>query len=130
MRKIPLIARLVLGFIMFASGLAGLLNLIPPPADLPEAMLTFMSGMAASVYFMPLVKGTEVICGLLLMSGFYVPLALVVLAPVILNIFLVHAFLAPSGLPLAIVLGALEIYLAFFASPYKETIRALFKPKQ
>lgn len=63
--------------------------------------------------------------------GYFVPLALVVLAPVILNIVLTHLFMAPSGLPLAIVLGLLEIYLAFFSSPYKEVIRPIFvrKPK-
>ena len=129
MSKLPLIARLLLGFIFFASGLAGLLNLAPPPADLPENMKTFMAGMMATTYFFPLLKGTETICGLLLLSGFYVPLALVVLAPVILNIFLTHAFMAPSGLPLAVVLGGLEIYLAFFASPYKEAIRPIFMRK-
>lgn len=131
MRKAPLIARLVLGFIFFASGLAGLLNLAPPPADLPESLKTFMAGMMATTYFFPLLKGTETICGALLLSGYFVPLALVVLAPIVLNIFLTHLFLAPSGLPVAILVGVLEIYLAFFASPYKEVIRSIFvrKPK-
>ena len=126
MSKLPLIARLILGFIFFASGLAGLLNLVPPPADLPENMKTFMAGLMAAKYFFPLLKCTETICGLLLLSGNFVPLALVVLAPIILNIFLVHAFMAPSGLPLAIVLGLLEIYLAFFARPYKDAIKSIF----
>jgi len=131
MKKAPLIARLLFGFVFFGSGLAGLLNLAPPPADLPVDLKTFMAGMMATKYFFPLLKGTETICGALLMSGFYVPLALVVLAPIVLNIFLTHLFLAPSGLPLAIVVGLLEIYLAFFASPYKEVIRPIFvrKPK-
>lgn len=131
MRKAPMIARILLGLVLFASGLAGLLNLAPPPADLPADLKTFMDGMMATKYFFPLLKGTETICGALLLSGFFVPLTLVVLAPIILNIFLTHLFMAPSGLPLAIILGLLEIYLAFFASPYKEVIRPLFarKPK-
>ncbi|MFS4459248.1 DoxX family membrane protein [Bdellovibrio sp. HCB2-146] len=127
--KLPMIARILLGFIFFASGLMGLLNLIPPPADLPEKLITFNTGLMASVYFFPLLKLTETICGLLLMIGFFVPLALVILAPVVLNIFLVHAFLAPSGLPLAIVLGLLMIYLSFFAQPYSATIKQLFRKK-
>jgi uncharacterized membrane protein YphA (DoxX/SURF4 family) len=127
--KLPLIARLIFGFIFFASGLAGLLNVVPVPPDLPAALVTFNSGLMASVYFMPLLKLTETICGLLLMSGFFVPLSLVILAPVVLNIFLVHAFLAPSGLPLAIILGLLMTYLSFFAQPYAGVIKSLFQRK-
>ena len=129
MRHAPLIARLLLGLVFFGAGITGLFNLVPPPDDLPENMKTFMAGMMATTYFFPLLKLTEIICGLLLLSGFFVPLALVVLAPIILNIFLTHLFMAPSGLVLATVLGLLEIYLAFFASPYKEAIRPLFSKK-
>jgi putative oxidoreductase len=127
--KLPLIARIIFGFIMFASGLAGLLNLAPPPADLPERMVTFMSGMMATGYFMTLLKVTETVCGLMILSGFFVPLALVILAPIILNIFLVHAFMAPSGLPIAVVLGLLMVYLSFFAQPYSGPIKQLFRKK-
>ena len=81
----------------------------------------------ASGYFFPMVKLTEVICGLLLLLGLFVPLALVVLAPVALNIFLVHAFLAPEGLVLALVIGVLMIYLSFFAEPDSKTIKLLFR---
>jgi putative oxidoreductase len=56
-------------------------------------------------------------------------LALVVLAPIILNIFLVHAFMMPQGLPLAIVLGVLETYLAFFSAEYSPKVKMLFRPK-
>lgn len=125
--KLPLIARLLLGFVFFAAGLAGLLNLVQPPPDLPERLVTFNAGLAASIYFMPFLKATETICGLLLLTGFFVPLALVVLAPIVLNIVLVHAFLAPEGLPLAIILGLLLTYLAFFAQPYSNTIKQLFR---
>lgn len=127
--KITLIARILLGLVMFASGLTGLLNLVPVPPDLPERLMTFNAGLAATGYFMVLLKLTETICGLLLLSGFFVPLALVVLAPVVLNIFLVHAFMAPSGLPLAIILGLLMIYLSFFAQPYSSVINQLFRKK-
>jgi uncharacterized membrane protein len=52
-----------------------------------------------------------------------------ILAPVVLNIFLVHSFLAPSGIPLALVLGLLMIYLSFFAPPYAPSIKQLFRRK-
>lgn len=127
--KITVIARILLGFVMAASGIVGLLNLVPVPPDLPERLVTFNTGLMASGYFMTLLKLTETICGLLLLSGFFVPLALVILAPVVLNIFLVHAFMAPSGLPLAIILGLLLIYLSFFAQPYSSVIKQLFRRK-
>ncbi len=131
MRHLPMIARILMGLVFFGAGLAGLLNLAPPPADLSEGLKTFMAGLMVTQYFFPLLKVTETICGLLLLSGYFVPLALVVLAPIVLNIFLTHLFLAPSGLPVAVLVGLLEIYLVFFASPYREAIRPIFvkKPK-
>lgn len=125
--KLPLIARILLGIIFFGAGLTGLLNLVTPPPDLPERLQTFNNGLMASGYFFPLLKATETICGLLLLSGMFVPLALVVLAPISLNIFLVHAFLAPEGLVLAVVIGLLLIYLSFFAQPYSSVIKSLFR---
>lgn len=129
MSKAPLIARILLRFIFFGAGLAGLLNLAPPPEDTPEKVVTFFSGMMATTYFFPLLKGTETLCGFLLLSGWYVPLALIVLAPIILSIFLLHAFLQPSGVPLAFIIGGLEIYLAFFAGPYCNIVRGIFVKK-
>lgn len=125
--KLPLVARILLGLVFFAGGITGLLNLVPPPADLPERLQTFNNGLMASGYFFPFLKATETICGLLLLSGFFVPLALVVLAPITVNIILVHAFLAPSGMPLALILGLLLAYLAFFAEPYAGVIKPLFR---
>jgi uncharacterized membrane protein YphA (DoxX/SURF4 family) len=127
--KFPLIARIFLGLIFTVFGLIGLLNLIPQPTDLPQPLMDFTKGLMATRYFFPFLKSVETLCGLMLLSGMYVPLALVVLAPIVINIFLVHAFLAPSGVPLAIVIGLLMIYLSFFAEPYSSTIKQLFKRK-
>lgn len=125
MKQAPMIARIILGLIFVVFGLNGFLNFLPlpPPA---EQMGTFMGGLMASVYFFPLLKGTEVVCGLLLLANAYVPLALVILAPIVLNIFLVHVFMAPEGMPIAIVMGLLQVYLSFFVAPYSKTIKALF----
>lgn len=125
MNKLTLIARIALGLVFFGAGVGGFASHFAFPPDLPEKLLAFTQGLAASGFFLPFLKGTEIVCGLLLLSGRFVPLALVVLAPIVLNIFLTHLFLAPQGVPLALVIGALEIYLAFF-SQYKESIRPLF----
>ncbi|MCX6109590.1 MAG: acyltransferase, partial [Proteobacteria bacterium] len=86
-------------------------------------------GLKASKYFFYLLKGTEIVCGLALVTGFYVPLALVVLAPISLNIFLVHASLEPSGLPMAIGIGLVLAYLAFVSPSYSPTVKKLFVPR-
>lgn len=126
MKKLTIIARILLGFVFFGSGVAFFFT-TPPPLEGPIA--EFFKGMSATGYFFYLLKATEIVCGFLLFSGFYVPLALVILAPVILNIFLVHAFMARDGVPLALVIGILEIYLAFFSAEYSPRIKQLFRAK-
>ncbi len=124
MKKVSLAARLLMGLVFFGGGVAFFFT-TPPPLE--GAMADFFKGMAATKYFFYLLKGTEIVCGLMLLSGFFVPLALVVLAPIILNIFFVHLCLEPSGLWLALVLGALETYLSFFSKEYSPTIKTLFR---
>ncbi len=74
--------------------------------------MTFAVALMKSGYMFPLIKGTETLAGLLLLTNRFAPLALVLLAPVLVNIVAFHAFLAPAGLPLALVLPALEVGLA------------------
>lgn len=121
-------ARILMGLIFVGSGVAFFFT-TPPPMEGP--MGQFFTGLAATGYFFYLLKFTEIICGLMLLVGRFVPLALVVLAPVILNIFLVHVFLAPDpmALVIALVLGAFEIYLAFCSKEYSPTIKSLFRAK-
>ncbi len=126
MKKMPLIARILLGLIFFVFGLNGFLNFIPTP-PMPEKVVTFMTGLMATGYFFPVLKGTEVLCGALLLSGAFVPLALVVLAPIIVQITLFHSFMEPSGLPMVALIVALEAYLAFFAEPYAPIVKQIFR---
>lgn len=126
--KIPLVARVLLGLVFLFGSVTYFFDLVKPPETMPEKLMTFNAGLMASGYFFTLLKGTELVCGLMLVSGYFVPLALVVLAPITLNIFMVHLMMAPEGVPLAVIMGALQIYLAFF-SPYSAKIRPLFQPK-
>lgn len=126
MKYVTIIARVLLGLVFVGSGIAFFFT-TPPPLE--GAMADFFKGMEATGYFFYLLKCTEIVCGLLILSGRFVPLALVVLAPIILNIFLVHTFMAPEGVVLALILGALEIYLAFFSKEYSPTIKQLFRAK-
>lgn len=126
MKYIPIVARILLGLVFLFASITFFMS--KPPELPPGDMADFFKGMAATHYFFYLLKVTELVCGLMLVSGFFVPLALVILAPIILNIFFVHAMMAPEGLPLALIIGVLEVYLAFF-SPYSPRIKALFKAK-
>ena len=118
--------RLILGLIYFVFGLNGFFQFLPMP-PLPEGAGQFLGALFAAGYFFPVLKATEVIAGLALLSGFFVPLALVVLAPITLQILLFHAFLTPglqnSLLPLVmlvlhVALGVLNI------SSYRELLKA------
>jgi len=89
-------ARILLGLIFLIFGAAGLFNLLPQPENLPEKLMAFTGGLAASGYFMPFLKLTETLCGLCLVLGIAPAVVLVILAPISINIFLVHAFLTPG----------------------------------
>ena len=124
-RKLPAVARVLLGLIFTVFGLNGFLHFIPQPPMHPGPMMDFFMGLMGTGYFFPLLKGTEVAAGLLLLANRFVPLALTVLAPIVVNIVAVHTFLAPAGLPLAVVVLALEVYLAWaHREAYEGVLRA------
>jgi uncharacterized membrane protein YphA (DoxX/SURF4 family) len=108
----PHAARIVLGLLFFVFGLNGFLGFIPQPEHAGSAG-AFLGALAATGYMFPLIKGTELIAGLLLLSNRFVPLALVLLAPVLVNIALFHAVLEPAGMAIVVLSLALELYLAY-----------------
>lgn len=111
MKLASTIARYLLGLIFFVFGLNGFLQFIhmPPPTGLAAQ---FVGALFVS-HFLVVVFLLELVPGALLLVNRYVPLALVLLGPVIVNILLFHVFLAPSGLPLALV--ATVLWLLVFA---------------
>jgi putative oxidoreductase len=120
MKIASLIARLVLGLIFLAFGLNGFLHFIPMPPPTGVALQFFMA-MIATHYWV-VIFGVQVIGGVLLLVNRFVPLALVLLGPVIVNIFFFHMFMAPAGLPLAIVVVVLWVLLAVRNKQYFSSI--------
>jgi hypothetical protein len=109
------IARYLLGFIFFVFGLNGFLHFIPLPPP-PGIGGQFMGAVFVSNFYV-VVFLLQLIPGLLLLINRYVPLALVLVGPVIVNIFFFHVFMAPSGLPLAVIVVVLWFLVAISVRP-------------
>lgn len=122
LRYTPTVVRILMGLLFTMTGLNGFLDFLPQPKEpLPAGALAFSGAMLATGYLFPLVMGTQLAAGLLLLVNRFVPLALALLAPVVVNIVAFHLFLARSGLGLALVVLALELYLAW-------TCREAYRP--
>jgi hypothetical protein len=116
-------ARLLLSFVLFFGIANAVFHLVPQP-PLPAAALTFMGGLFSAPYFFALLKGTELLVALALLSNRFVPLALVVLAPITVNIVLFHFVLAPAGAPLAAILLVLHLATAWSRRENYRTVLA------
>jgi hypothetical protein len=129
-RILPAIARYVLGLPLLVFGLNLFFNFIPQPKmAMPEGAMAFAGALMKSGYMMQLIGTTLLIVGSLLVSNRFVPLALALFAPFILNSLLFHAFLEHSGLPMAVVFLALELYLAWaYRSAYRSMLAARVIP--
>lgn len=112
MRIAVLAVRTLLGLLFLFASISFLFKLLPPP-ELTGDMKTFNAGMEASGYLLYLVKGVELACGLALVSGRFVPLAALLLAPISVNILCVHMFLEPQGLPVAILVVLGNLFLGY-----------------
>lgn len=106
------IIRILLGTLFVFGSVAYFFNLFPQP-ELTGDMKTFNEGLNASGYLVSLIKAIELICGLAFIAGRFVPLATVVIFPIVVNIVGVHVFLAPEGLPLAIFVLLANLFLAY-----------------
>ncbi|MFO0553553.1 MAG: DoxX family protein [Polyangiaceae bacterium] len=118
------ISRYTLGTIFFVLGLNGFLHFLPNP-PMPAAAGALIGAFVGSGYLMAFVKATEVLVGASLLSNRYAPLALVVAAPVTLNIVLFHAFLAPAGMGVPLLVLATHLLAAWqYRDSYAPILRA------
>lgn len=122
MKVAATIARILMGLVFFVFGLNGLHPFMPnPPA--PPAAAAFFGALFATHYMIYLIFVTQVLGGALLLLGIAVPFALLILAPVIVNILFFHIFLSPDLVVLALVVAALEAFLAWH---YRAAFAPLF----
>ena len=128
MRTVSTIARYLAGLIFLVFGLNGFLNFIPlpPPGGIAAQ---FMGALYASHYLI-VIFAFQIIAAVLLLIDRYVPLALAVLAPVIVNILCFHALMAPSGLPLAVFVAVLWVVIFVDVRPaFAGLLQARFEPR-
>lgn len=125
MKIAVIIVRVLMGLLYLFASVVVLFNLMPTP-ELQGNMKVFNEGIAASGYLMPLIKITELVCAIALLTGRFVTLAVVVLFPIVVNIVMVHALIAPEGLPTAIFLLLGNLFLAYY---YRDNYRTLFAVK-
>ena len=110
MKILNIIARTLLGLIFVVFGLNAFLNFIPLPPPKGELAGEFMKALFMSHYLYA-VKCFEISGGLLLLSGRYTALGLTLVGPVIVNILFYHAFMDNAGLPMALILSVLALFL-------------------
>jgi putative oxidoreductase len=122
MKIAALIARFLLGLIFFVFGLNGFFNFIHM-GQLPTGVAGQFIGALFQSHYVYIVSALQVVGGALLLVNRYVPLALVLLGPVIVNIFLFHLLMEHTGLPLAIVVVILWVVLFL---RYRQSFAGIF----
>ena len=122
-RHFPAIARMLLGLPLLVFGLNAFFNFIPQPkVQMPEAAMAFAGALMNTGYMMQLIGATHLIVGVLLVSNRFVPLALALFAPFMVNSMAFHLRLEHSGLPMATVFLIFELYLAW---AYRSAFRGM-----
>src|ERR1700756_2174550 len=122
MKAASTVARYLAGVIFLVFGLNGFLHFIPLPP--PSGVAGQFMGALYVSHYLTLIFGLQVVGGVLLLVNRFVPLALAILAPVIVNILCFHALMAPSGLPLALFVTVL---LALVFAHVRSAFAALFQ---
>jgi hypothetical protein len=123
-RTLPTVARVFLGLVFLVFGANGFLHFLPEPSH-SGASAAFLGALAAAGYMFPLVKATEIVTGALLLANVAVPFALVVLAPVVVNIAAFHLALAPEGLGVVAAILAAGLTVAH---AHRAAFAPLFRP--
>jgi|ERR1043166_5526635 uncharacterized membrane protein YphA (DoxX/SURF4 family) len=124
MKYAIIIARVLLGLVFTVFGSNAFLHFIPMPPMQGQAG-AFIGALISSGYIY-VIAVLQVIGGLCLLIGTrFVPLGLTLLGPVIVNIMLYHIFLDPSGLPMAIIISILALFLLWV---YRYRFPAIFQP--
>ena len=106
-----MVISILFGLMFINSGLNKFFNYMPMPEEMPEKLMTAMGAFMQIGWLLPLVAIAEISGGALFMFGKTRALGAIIIFPVILGIVLTHIFIAPSGLILAFVLLAINLWV-------------------
>jgi putative oxidoreductase len=124
MKILIIIARILLGLVFVVFGSNAFLHFLPMP-PLPQGVTgEYLHAFFASGYVY-VIGGFQVIGGLLLLIGRFVALGLTILAAIIVNIWAFHLLMAPEGLPPAVVVTVLELFLIW---SYRDRFAGILQP--
>ncbi len=124
MNKAKPVLRILLGVLFLIFSLNFFFHFLPMPSPTDPRAQAFMGGLFGTGYFFQFLKVVELVCAIMLITNMYVALALIILAPIVINIFLYHAMLAPEGVPLALFLGLLLAALGYmYRGSYREVLK-------
>ncbi|MCR3750882.1 DoxX family membrane protein [Lentzea californiensis] len=113
-RYINVVVRVLFGALFAFSGFTGLFGIGSQSTDgMSAEAVAFATALGESGFVMPVVKVAELVAGIMLLVNRFVPLALALLAPLVVGVFGFHLLLEPSGAVIAVVLAVVEIYLAW-----------------
>ena len=93
------------------AGLNKFFNYMPVPKDIPEGLLKIMGAFMTIGWLMPLIAIAEIVGGIFFITNKYRALGAIIIFPVMIGIVLTHLINAPSGLPIALVLFAINIWI-------------------
>jgi uncharacterized membrane protein YphA (DoxX/SURF4 family) len=110
-KKILFVVSLLFGLVFINAGLNKFFNYMPVPGDLPEEVIKMSAAMMEMGWLMPLIAVAEIVGGALFITKKYRALGAIIVFPVMVGILLTHFIVAPSGLPLALVLVAVLIWI-------------------
>jgi len=119
------IVRILLGLMFLVFGLNGFLNFMPAPKDMPPEVMNVLGTLMKAGY-MTVVSGAEVIVAAMLLTNRFVPLALALLAPIVVGIITFHIAMAPATIGPGIVVLLMEPYLAW---AYRGAFRPMLAAK-
>ncbi len=109
--KILFVASLLFGLMFINAGLNKFFHYMPVPKDLPEGLIKVMTAFMEIKWLLPLIAVAEITGGLLFITNKYRALGAIIILPVMIGILLTHIIHAPSGLPVALVLFAIELWV-------------------
>lgn len=124
MKTASTLARVLLGILFTVVGLNEFLSFMPMP-PVKGVGEQFLTAMTEQTHYIYVVATFEVAGGLLLLAGRYVAPGLTLIGPVVVNILAFHLFMERSGLPLALIVAALALFLLWC---YRERFAGLARP--